>query len=147
MRDKPLGIKQIKQRLPHRFPFLMIDRVLKYGGGEALAIKNVSINEPYFEGHFPNEAIMPGVLLGECMAQTAAFIGDPEQGGDEPASLGRKAFLTGINLKIERPVVPGDQIMITARLVKRLGKLMKISAQATVDKVIVASAELTIATL
>lgn len=81
------------------------------------------------------------------MAQTAAFIGSAEQGGDEATRLGGKAFLTGINLKLERPVVPGDQITIKARLVKRLGKLMKISAQATVDEVIVASAELTIASV
>jgi 3-hydroxyacyl-[acyl-carrier-protein] dehydratase len=144
MNDKILNTKEIRKRLPHRFPFLMIDRVVKYGGDEAVAIKNVSINESYFEGHFPTEPIMAGVLLGECMAQTAAFIGGAEQAGDEPASLGGKAFLSGINLKLERPVVPGDQITIKARLVKRLGKLMKISAQATVDELIVASAELTI---
>lgn len=147
MSNKPLSTKQIKQRLPHRFPFLMIDRVLKYGGDEAVAIKNVSINESYFEGHFPSEPVMPGVLLGECMAQTAAFIGGSEPDDEENVSLGSKAFLTGINLKIERPVVPGDQITIKARLVKRLGKLMKISAQATVDTVVVASAELTIASM
>jgi 3-hydroxyacyl-[acyl-carrier-protein] dehydratase len=147
MNDKPLNTRDIKKKLPHRFPFLMIDRVLKYGDTEAVAIKNVSINEQYFEGHFPSEPIMPGVLLGECMAQTAAFIGGAEQDGEEPASLGGKAFLIGINLKIERPVVPGDQITIKVRLVKRLGKLMKIAALATVDNVIVASADLTIASV
>lgn len=148
MSDKPLNAREIMQRLPHRYPFLMIDRVLRCGGGEAVAVKNVSINEPYFSGHFPSEPIMPAVLIGESMAQTAAFVGgNGDDKGANVGSIGAKAFLTSLNLKIERPVIPGDQLVITARLVKRLGKLTKISAQATVDKVIVASAEITVATL
>lgn len=147
MNDTPLDPKAIMQRLPHRYPFLLIDRVLRSGGGEAVALKNVTVNEPFFTGHFPTEPIMPGMLIGEAMAQTAAFVGGPEEGGAEGASIGEKAFLTNINLKLERPVIPGDQLVITARLVKRLGKLMKISAQATVDKAVVASAEITVATL
>jgi 3-hydroxyacyl-[acyl-carrier-protein] dehydratase len=143
--DRPLSAKEIMQRLPHRHPFLMIDRVLRHGGGEAVAIKNVSAGEPHFCGHFPAEPIMPGVLIGESMAQTAAFVGAPDSAEPAAGGIGEKAFLTGMNLKIERPVVPGDQLVITARLVKRLGKLMKISARATVDQVVVASAEITVA--
>lgn len=137
-----LDIHAIRQRLPHRYPFLMIDRVLDQRPGEATALKNISINEPYFQGHFPSEPIVPGVLIGEAMAQTAAFIGG-EPGGQEP--VGDRAFLTGIHLKIDRPVGPGDQLIIRARLVKRLGKLMKVTAQACVGKAVVASAELTVA--
>jgi len=145
MNDIPLNTPEIMKRLPHRFPFLMIDRVLKYGGNEVIALKNVSINEPYFVGHFPTEPIMPGVLIGESMAQAAAFLGDGDDEQVSESGLGKKAFLTNINLKIECPVIPGDQLIITARLVKRLGKLMKVSAHVKVNKTIVASAEITVA--
>ncbi len=136
MENTPLDIHQIRKRLPHRYPFLMIDRILERSQNEALALKNVTINEPYFQGHFPNEPIVPGVLIGEAMAQAAAFIGG--DGGDGGESMGDKAFLTGMNLKIEKPVVPGDQLLIKVRLIKRLGKLMKFSAQGTVGKAVVA---------
>lgn len=143
MASTELGIAEIRKRLPHRYPFLMIDRVLERSPGVAVALKNVTINEPYFQGHFPTEPIVPGVLIGEAMAQTAAFIGGDEAADTE--SMGDKAFMTNINLKIERPVVPGDQLILKARLIKRFGKLLKISAQATVGKVQVASAEITVA--
>lgn len=138
----------IMRRLPHRFPFLMIDRVLEWNAEQAVAVKNVSINEPFFVGHFPEEPIFPGMLLGEAMAQTAAFIGAPaDQELDAAGGIGAKAFLTSINLKIDRPVVPGDQIMLKAKLIKRLGQLMKITVQANVDGEKVASAEITVATV
>lgn len=137
-----LDIHAIRKRLPHRFPFLMIDRVLEQRPGEAVALKNISINEPYFQGHFPAEPMVPGVLIGEAMAQAAAFIGG---GTDAGEPMGVRAFLTGLNLKIERPVVPGDQLIIRARLVKRLGKLMKVTAQASVGRAVVATADLTVA--
>lgn len=141
MEKKALGITDIWKRLPHRYPFLMIDRVIEYGPTEVVALKNVSVNEPFFQGHFPAEPIVPGVLIGEAMAQACAFMMDPEN----VESMGEKAFLTGINLKLEQPVGPGDQLLIKARLVKRLGKLMKISAHAAVGKVVVATAEITVA--
>lgn len=145
MNDKPLMATDIMKRLPHRYPFLLIDRVLKYGGNEVIAIKNVTINEPYFVGHFPVEPIMPGALIGEAMAQAAAFIGNGQEVEADAPGLGEKAFLTNLNLKLEHPVRPGDQLMITARLIKRFGKLMKISAVTTVDKLPVASADITVA--
>jgi 3-hydroxyacyl-[acyl-carrier-protein] dehydratase len=148
--QKPLSIKQIMQHLPHRPPILMIDRVLQYGEGTAVAIKNVCINEPYFVGHFPGEPILPGVLIGESMAQTAAFIGGIGgigEGGKDGPGLGNKVFLTSMHLKLAAQVVPGDQMVITARLIKQLGKLTKIAAEAKVNALIVASAELTVATL
>lgn len=144
MNQKPITGKEIMRRLPHRYPFLMIDRIISSGNGEAVAIKNVTMNEPHFPGHFATEPIMPGVLIGESMAQTAAFIsGDGDS--DNAGSIGSKAFLSSINLKIERPVIPGDQLIITARLIKKFGKLMKITASAKVDGIEVASADITLA--
>ncbi|WP_310451775.1 3-hydroxyacyl-ACP dehydratase FabZ [Sulfuritalea sp.] len=143
MENTALGISEIRKRLPHRYPFLMIDRVLERNRNEVVALKNITINEPYFQGHFPAEPIVPGVLIGEAMAQAAAFIGEPGAEGAE--SMGGKAFLIGMNLKIEKPVVPGDQLVIKARLIKRLGKLIKIFAHATVGKTVVATAEITVA--
>lgn len=143
MEKVALTITEIRKRLPHRYPFLMIDRVLERSPNEAVALKNITINEPYFQGHFPAEPIVPGVLIGESMAQTAAFIGG--SGEEDAESMGDKAFMTGINLKIDKPVVPGDQLVIKARLIKRLGKLLKISAHASVGKAVVATAEITVA--
>jgi len=134
--DGTLGPIEIMKRLPHRHPFLLIDRVLRYGNGEAVALKNVTINEAFFAGHFPGAPIFPGVLLGEAMAQTAAFVGEGIEG---PA-----AFLVGIDLKIERPATPGDQLIIKASLIKRLGKLMRVSAVVEVDNDLIAKAELTV---
>lgn len=138
-----LGITRILERLPHRYPFLFVDRVLERSAEEALVLKNVTIDEPFFQGHFPTEPIMPGVLLGEAMAQATAFIGE---GDGDAAAMDRKVFLTGMHLKLEKPVVPGDQLFMRARLVKRLGKLMKFSVQATVGGSVVATAEITVAT-
>lgn len=146
MTQPPLDIKAIMRVLPHRHPFLMIDRVLKYGGEEVIALKNVSLNESFFAGHFPGEPIMPGVMIGECIAQSAAFL----DGGDEhganmtPQSERRKALLSSMNLKLHRPVVPGDQMLITTRRMKRLGKMMRVIATAAVDGKTVASAEFTV---
>ena len=165
MTKTPLMIEDILARLPHRYPFLMIDRVLECDAKRAVALKNVSFNEPYFTGHFPTVPMMPGVLIGEAMAQTAAFIGanagaeaadaaavdgaDAAEGRPDAAraetGMGDRAFLTNINLKLAHPVVPGDQLVLTATLVKRFGKLMKISATARVGHREVASAEISVA--
>lgn len=154
MTQPVLDIEAIMRRLPHRPPFLMLDRVLVYGGAEVVALKNVSMNEGFFSGHYPGEPIMPGVLIGECMAQSAAFLGS----GDEPASEGGeeagdrggatialgKALLSSMTLKLEKPVVPGDQLVLTARRMKRLGRVMRVSATAAVAGQRVASAEFTV---
>jgi len=143
MKERTLSSVDIMRRLPHRHPFLLIDRVVEWGPEKATAIKNVTINEAFFVGHFPAEPIMPGVLIGEAMAQTTAFVG-PES-GEAGESIGQKAFMTGLDLKIKQPVRPGDQLVLTARLIKRLGKLMKFSAQASVDGEVVATAEINVA--
>ncbi len=154
MTQPVLDIKAIMRRLPHRSPFLMIDRVFRYGGDEVLALKNVTLNEGFFSGHFPGEPIMPGVMIAECMAQSAGFLGfGDDQGSEGSASLaeegggrciGQKAFLTSINLRLERPVVPGDQLMVTTRIMKRLGKALRVSSSVAVDGQQVAVAEFTV---
>lgn len=146
MKQAPLDIKAIMRRLPHRYPFLMIDRVMKYDGDEVIALKNVSLNEGYFAGHFPSEPIMPGVMIGECMAQSAAFL-DVGESDDEEArasAIGQCPLLSTMSLKLHKPVAPGDQLVITTRRVKRLGRVMRVVATATVDGLAVASAEFTV---
>jgi 3-hydroxyacyl-[acyl-carrier-protein] dehydratase len=135
----PLTPAQMMRRLPHRYPFLMIDQVLSCGPAEAVALKNVSLNEWYFPGHFPNEPVVPGVLIGEAMAQTSAFIGDDVGGG-----MGQ-ARLVSIHLQLKSAVLPGAQIRLTARLLKRFGPVMKITATAEVAGEVVATADLTVA--
>lgn len=149
MTQPVLDIKSIMRRLPHRPPFLLIDRVFRYGGDDVLALKNVTLNEAFFGGHFPGEPIMPGVMIGECMAQAAGFfgIGDEDVAAfSEPDArcIGAKAFLSTITLKLEKPVVPGDQLLVAARVLKRLGKVMRVSATATVEDQRVATAEFTV---
>lgn len=142
----PLDSKAIQRHLPHRHPFLMIDRVLTYGGDEVIALKNVSFNESFFAGHFPGEPIMPGMMIGECMAQSAAFIdaGGQAQGRADPGAGRRHSLLSAMNLKLHRTVVPGDQLLISARRLKRRGKVMRVAATATVGGLLVASAEFTV---
>ncbi|MDR6412832.1 3-hydroxyacyl-ACP dehydratase FabZ [Paraburkholderia terricola] len=135
----PLTPTQIMKRLPHRHPFLMIDKVTRYGDGEAVAVKSVTMNEWFFAGHFPNDPVMPGVLIGEAMAQTSAFV---HHGGADPVGSAR---LVNIDLQLKAPVLPGEQLVLTARCIKRFGQVMKISAIAQVSDVTVATAELTVA--
>ena len=150
---KHLDIKDIMQRLPHRPPFLLIDRIVDWGPKKVVAHKMVTINEPYFTGHFPTEPIVPGVLLGESMAQASAFFGPngSEGQGDAPPpesadpSIGKKAFLTGMNLKIKKPAVPGDLLVITVFLIKQFGQLNKIKGSITVDRQEIASADFSVA--
>lgn len=143
--DQPvLDVEAIMRHLPHRFPFLMIDRVLKYGGDEVLALKNVSLNEGFFAGHFPGRPVMPGVMIGECMAQSAAFIGIGSDALHRPLARLRQAMLSSIQLKLHRPVVPGDQLLICARQLRKRGRVMRVSASASVAGEQVASAGFTV---
>ncbi len=145
--DQPaLDIEAIMQRLPHRFPFLMIDRVLKYGGDEVIAVKNVSLNEAFFAGHFPGQPIMPGVMIGECMAQSAAFlaIGGTDAVPVDELTTMRRALLSSMRLKLHKPVVPGDRLVITSRKLRQRGKVMRVAAMAEVDGKSVATADFSV---
>ena len=140
-------IEDIRARLPHRYPFLLIDRIVEQRPNECVGVKNITINEPCFTGHFPDQAIMPGMLLAEAMAQTAAFVGDPEQSMPDAEDGEKRGFLTSMNLKVFHPVIPGDQVVIRTKLMKTFGKITKFTAIASVDNDVVASAEFTVASI
>ena len=135
-----LDIKEIVRLLPHRYPFLLVDRIL---GGEKsksmIGLKNVSMNEPYFQGHFPSDPIMPGVLILEGMAQVGGILAYYSL----PEMIGKKLiYFAGIDkVRFRRPVVPGDQLIFEMTVIKHKGKIWKMEGKATVDSEVVAEAE------
>jgi 3-hydroxyacyl-[acyl-carrier-protein] dehydratase len=134
-----IDIQRLLQLLPHRYPFLMIDRVIDIDGDEsAVGIKNVTFNEPHFTGHFPGQPVMPGVLIIEAMAQTAGVICLHKMDRGEPAIV---FFMTIDNAKFRKPVVPGDRLEIHVKKVKQRGGIFRYASQAIVDGVKVAEAE------
>ncbi len=137
-----LDIYQIENILPHRYPFLMVDKVLSYEPLHSLAaIKNVSINEPFFQGHFPGKPIMPGVLIIEALAQAAALLGSVSQ--ENESEEGTLYYLVGVdNVRFKRPVEPGDQLLLHVNFEKERRNIWKFKATATVDDDFVASADL-----
>ena len=134
-----LGIQEISELLPHRFPFLLVDRVLELVPGEyCRALKNVSVNEPFFTGHFPGNPTMPGVLILESMAQTGAIILLSVEGGHQGT-----IYLAGAErVKFRRTVVPGDVLVNEVRLLWHRRGFGRIDCKATVDGEVVAEAEL-----
>jgi 3-hydroxyacyl-[acyl-carrier-protein] dehydratase len=134
-------IQTVLSSLPHRYPFLMIDRVLERGELEGVAwvtcLKNVSANEPWCAGHFPGRPIMPGVLQLEAMAQAGVFL------LSDAIPEGKLAFLTGVeNARFKKPVTPGDQLRITARLEYFRRGLGKTNCEITVDSTVVSKADI-----
>lgn len=137
-----MDIHQIFQHLPHRYPFLLIDRVLEYSLGESLtAIKNVSINEPFFQGHFPHRPVMPGVLIIEAMAQATGVLAfKTSEAQPDNHSL---YYLVGVdNARFKQPVEPGDQLLIEVKLTRITRGMWKYTATASVAEKLVASADL-----
>lgn len=137
-----MDIHQIFHYLPHRYPFLLIDRVLDYTLGESLtAIKNVTINEPFFQGHFPHRPVMPGVLILEAMAQATGVLAFKTSAArPDNHSL---YYLVGIdNARFKQPVEPGDQLLIEVKLIRTTRGVWKYTATSQVDGKLAASAEL-----
>ena len=138
VKGKVLDINMIQKILPHRYPFLLVDRVMEVTDNTAIGIKNVTINEPFFQGHFPGHPIMPGVLILEAMAQVAGV-----------ASLSRKSnigklayFLSVKEAKFRKPVLPGDRLVIEIELLKSKLNIMQVRAVAKVDDAVVTEAEM-----
>jgi len=134
-----IDIARVMEMIPHRYPFLMIDRVVDVVAGErAVGIKNVSINEAHFAGHFPTRAVMPGVLIIESMAQTAAVLVVYTLGPEAEGKL--VYFMTVDDARFRKPVVPGDQVRIHVTKLRQRASVWKFSAQAKVDGTVVAEA-------
>lgn len=132
-------IAQVMRAIPHRYPFLMVDRVVEvHKNVSAIGIKNVTINENFFQGHFPEHPVMPGVLIIECMAQTAAVLVVETLG---PEARGKLVyFMTVENAKFRKPVVPGDQMRVHVVKEKQRANIWKFHAEAKVDGKVVAEA-------
>ena len=139
---KSLDINQIKQYLPHRYPLLLVDRVLDWESGKNItAIKNVTINEEFFVGHFPHKPVMPGVLTIEALAQTSALLAflTTGQKPDDNAVV----YFVGIDgARFKRPVEPGDQLKMHVEILRHARGIWKFQAKATVDDQLVVEAEL-----
>jgi 3-hydroxyacyl-[acyl-carrier-protein] dehydratase len=137
-----MDIHEILDHLPHRYPFMLVDRVLSLElGKEIVAIKNVSMNEPFFPGHFPYHPVMPGVLIVEAMAQAAAILSFKTM--DTKPSDDSVYYFAGIDsARFKKPVSPGDQLILKVKIDRILRGIWKYSGQALVDDVVVAEAEM-----
>lgn len=137
-----MDIHQILQYLPHRYPFLLVDRVISCEPGkEITALKNVSINEPFFDGHFPHYKVMPGVLIIEALAQAAAILSFMTVG--TKADANSVYYFVGIdNARFKRPVGAGDQLVLHVTLLRQLRGIWKFSAQARVEGALACEADL-----
>lgn len=140
-------IQDIQARLPHRYPFLMIDRIEQSGPGTAVALKNVTINEPYFQGHFPDFPIMPGALITEACLQASAFMAPTgDETGPAPDAACTRFFCVGFNMKFTGTVTPGDQLRIEVKLIKRMGPMTRVKARVSTQSGTVATGDLSLAT-
>ncbi|MEI2418316.1 3-hydroxyacyl-ACP dehydratase FabZ [Orrella sp. JC864] len=139
-----LDIKGILERLPHRYPMLLIDRVIELEFGKSIvAIKNVSINEPFFTGHFPHHPVMPGVLIVEALAQAAALFSFSDPNGLEEGKNQSVYYLVGIDgARFRRPVVPGDQLRLEVAAERLSRSICKYTGRALVDGQVAAEANL-----
>lgn len=136
-----IDINGILRLLPHRYPFVLVDRILELElGKRAVGLKNITINEPFFQGHFPIEPIMPGVLILESMAQVGGILAYLT---DRDKFEGDLVYFAGLDkVRFRRKVIPGDQLIIKAEVLKRKGKIYKFSAHAYVDGQLAAEANL-----
>ncbi|QXE01130.1 3-hydroxyacyl-ACP dehydratase FabZ [Terribacillus sp. DMT04] len=135
-------VQQIKEIIPHRYPFLLVDQITEIEEGKrAVAKKNVTINEPFFQGHFPDHPVMPGVLIIEALAQTGAFAMLMKE-----ENKGKIGFLAGVDkCRFKRQVVPGDTLKLEVEIIRLKGPIGKGKATATVDGELACEAEITFA--
>ena len=135
-----MKVEEIQEYLPHRYPFLLVDRVLEINEGKSIvALKNVTVNEPFFQGHFPGYAVMPGVLITEAMAQAAGILGFKTM-GKKPAEGSLYLFVGADDLRFKRQVIPGDQLQLEAEIVSEKRGIWKFNCKATVGGELAASA-------
>jgi len=137
-----MEIRQIMDHIPHRYPMLLIDRVLSVEAGkEIIALKNVTVNEPFFTGHFPNQPVMPGVLIVEAMAQAAAILAFKTFNlKNDSDSI---YYFVGIDeARFKKPVLPGDRLILKVQILRNLRGIWKFSAQALVEDKLVSEAQL-----
>lgn len=133
-------IMRLMRLLPHRYPFLLVDRIIDIDqDNSAIGIKNVTVNEPHFQGHFPEQPVMPGVLIVEAMAQTAGAICLITMGDGKPSLV---YFMTIDNAKFRRPVMPGDRLELHVKKLKRRGNIWRFQCEGIVDGTKVAEAEI-----
>lgn len=135
-----MDVKEIREYLPHRYPFLLVDRVTELNLGDSIvAYKNVTVNEPFFNGHFPDHPVMPGVLVIEAMAQAAGILGFKTM--DKTPQDGSIYYFVGSDkLRFKRPVVPGDKLQLDAAIVSEKRGIWKFDCRASVDGQLVALA-------
>ncbi|MCK9686562.1 3-hydroxyacyl-ACP dehydratase FabZ [Scleromatobacter humisilvae] len=137
-----MDIHQIIKKLPHRYPFLLVDRVIEFEKDVRIkALKNVTINEPFFNGHFPNRPVMPGVLMLEALAQASALLSFSSEGEESDGS--RLYYFAGIDgARFKRVVEPGDQLVLESTITRKKAGIYKYSTRATVDGELAVEAEL-----
>ncbi|MEW9809945.1 MAG: 3-hydroxyacyl-ACP dehydratase FabZ [Candidatus Symbiodolus clandestinus] len=136
-----LNIQEIIELLPHRYPFLLVDRVLRFEKGKQLrAVKNITFNEPFFQGHFPENPVFPGVLILEAMAQATGVLAFKSAGS---LQLGELYYFAAIDhARFKRPVIPGDQMILEVEFLKERRGIARFKGVATVDNDIVCEAEM-----
>jgi 3-hydroxyacyl-[acyl-carrier-protein] dehydratase len=136
-----LEIREIQAAIPHRYPFLLVDRIVELAPEKIVGLKNVSINEPFFPGHFPHHPVMPGVLIIEALAQAAAILSFKTQGNksDDKSVY----YFVGIdNARFKKPVLPGDQLLLDVSITRSMRGIWKFAGQARVGDQVVTEAEL-----
>nr|WP_320013053.1 3-hydroxyacyl-ACP dehydratase FabZ [uncultured Desulfobulbus sp.] len=138
--ELPVDIKKIMKILPHRYPFLLVDRIVEFDQGKTITgIKNVTINEPFFQGHFPGEPVMPGVLILEAMAQVGGILACLT----DDDMIGRLVYFAGLDkARFRRVVRPGDQLVMKLEMLRQKGKVIKMAGKAYVDNQLATEAEL-----